>query len=81
MHIIFGNVSFWQVPLLKLLKYFKLKISYVLIAGSELQRNEIANMNHNIAAPRDGLCFPYENIESYNLALGRDNATAEKNKK
>ena len=44
MHIIFGNVSFWQVPLIKLLKYFKLKISYLLIdPGPELQRNEIAN--------------------------------------
>lgn len=44
MHIIFGKVSFWQVPLIKLLKYFKLKISYLLIdSGSELQRNEIAN--------------------------------------
>ena len=44
MYIIFGNVSFWQVPLIKLLKYFKLKISYLLIdSESELQRNEIAN--------------------------------------
>ena len=44
MHIIFGSVSSWQVPLIKLLKYFKLKISYLLIdSESELQRNEIAN--------------------------------------
>ena len=44
MHIIFGNVSFWQVPLIKLLKYFKLKISYLLIdSESECQKNEIAN--------------------------------------
>jgi len=44
MHIIFGNVSFWQVPLIKLLKYFKLKISYLLIdSESEFQKNEIAN--------------------------------------
>ena len=44
MHIIFGNVSFWQVPLIKLLKYFKLKISYLVIdSESEFQKNEIAN--------------------------------------
>ena len=44
MHIIFGSVSSWQVPLIKLLKYCKLNISYLLIdPGPELQRNEIAN--------------------------------------
>lgn len=43
-------------------------------ADPAIYKYYIANMNHNIASPREGLCFPYENIESYNLALGRDNA-------
>tara|TARA_B100001964_G_scaffold132161_1_gene145966 strand:- start:1563 stop:2075 length:513 start_codon:yes stop_codon:yes gene_type:complete len=44
MHIIFGNVNSWQLPLIKLLSYFKFKIYYLLIdSGPKLQRNEIAN--------------------------------------
>jgi len=43
MHIIFEHVSSWQVPLIKLLKYFKFKVSYLYIESkSEFQRNEIA---------------------------------------
>ena len=43
MHIIFGHVSSWQVHLIKLLKYFKFKVSYLYIESkSEFQRNEIA---------------------------------------
>jgi len=43
MHIIFARVSNWQIPLIKLLKFFKFKIFYLYIeAKSEFQRNEIA---------------------------------------
>ena len=44
MHIVFGHVGYWQIPLIKLLKYFKLKVFYVFIESkTEFQRNEIAN--------------------------------------
>ena len=43
MHIIFGNVTFWQVPLMKLLKHLKFEVFYLYIeAKSDLKKNEIA---------------------------------------
>ena len=43
MHIIFGYVSHWQVPILLLLKYFKFEVFYLYInAQSNVKKNEIA---------------------------------------
>ena len=44
MHIIFTHVNYWQLPLIKLLKYFHFKVFYLFIESKqEFQRNEIAN--------------------------------------
>jgi len=43
MHIIFGYVADWQVPILKILKYFKFEVFYLYIsAESDIKKNEIA---------------------------------------
>ena len=43
MYIIFGNVGYWQIPILKILKYFKLNVYYLYIeAKSDVKKNEIA---------------------------------------
>ena len=43
MYIIFGNVGYWQIPILKILKYFKLNVYYLYIAAkSDIKKNEIA---------------------------------------
>ena len=43
MYIIFGNVGYWQIPMLKILKYFKLNVYYLYIeAKSDIKKNEIA---------------------------------------
>ena len=43
MYIIFGNVGYWQIPTLKILKYFKLNVYYLYIeAKSDIKKNEIA---------------------------------------
>ena len=43
MHIIFGNLTFWQIPILKLLKRLKFNVFYLDIAlNSDFKRNEIA---------------------------------------
>ena len=43
MHIIFGNLTSWQMPILKLLKYLKFKVFYLdIVADSDFKRNEIA---------------------------------------
>jgi len=43
MHIIFGYVSHWNIPLLRILKYFKPNVFYLNIdAKTETKKNEIA---------------------------------------
>ena len=43
MHIVFGHVGYWQIPIIKLFKYFKFKVFYIYIESkSKFQRNEIA---------------------------------------
>ena len=43
MHIVFGHVSNCQLPLIRLLKYFKFKVFYIHIESkSEFHKNEIA---------------------------------------
>ena len=43
MHIIFGYVSHWQVPVLRLLKYFKLNVFYLqIVAETKIKKCEIA---------------------------------------
>ena len=43
MHIIFGHVSHWHIPLLKILRYFKFNVFYLYIdAKAERRKNEIA---------------------------------------
>ena len=51
MHIIFGHVTYWQMPLLRILKYLKFKVFYLYIeAKSDIKKNEIATKlkKHNI---------------------------------
>ena len=44
MHIIFGNLTSWQMPILKLLKQLRFKVFYLnIIANSDFKKNEIAN--------------------------------------
>jgi hypothetical protein len=44
MQIIFGHVGYWQVPLIRLLKFFKFKVFYLHIElGSKFQRSETAS--------------------------------------
>ena len=48
MHIIFGYVSYWQVPILRLLNYFKFKIFYLHIdAKTKIKKYEIATKLKN----------------------------------
>ena len=43
MHIVFGHVGYWQIPIIKLFKYFKFKVFYIYIeTKSKFQRYEIA---------------------------------------
>ena len=43
MHIIFGYVTFWNLPIIKILKYFKFDVYYLYIeAKSDFKKNEIA---------------------------------------
>ena len=43
MHVIFGNVSYWQIFILRILKYFKFEVFYLYIdAKSDVKKNEIA---------------------------------------
>jgi len=44
MHIIFGQINRWAVPLLKILRFFKLKVFYLyVVANSVSEKNKIAN--------------------------------------
>ena len=44
MHIIFGNLTFWQIPIIKLLKYIKFKVFYMyILANSDFKKNAIAD--------------------------------------
>ena len=48
MHIIFGHVSYWQVPILRLLKYFKFEVFYLYIdAKTKIKKNDIATKLKN----------------------------------
>jgi len=43
MHIIFGYVAYWQMPILRLLKYFKFEVFYLHIdADTDVKKNKIA---------------------------------------
>ena len=43
MHIIFGQATYWQIPLMIILKSLRLKVYYLCInAKSDLKKNEIA---------------------------------------
>ena len=43
MHIIFGNVTHWQMFILRILKYLKFQVFYIYIeAKSDIKKNEIA---------------------------------------
>ena len=43
MHIIFGQATYWTVPLLKVLKFFKFKVFYLsIVEKSVSKKNEIA---------------------------------------
>ena len=43
MHIIFGNVTHWQMFILRILKYLKFQVFYLYIeAKSDIKKNEIA---------------------------------------
>ena len=43
MHIIFGYISSWHVPILKVLRYFKFNVYYLYInAKTNIKKNEIA---------------------------------------
>ena len=51
MHIIFGNVTHWQMFILRILKYLKFQVFYLFIeAKSDIKKNEIATKlkKHNI---------------------------------
>ena len=44
MQIIFEQINYWQIPLIRMLKFFRLNVFYLNIeSGSEFQRNEIAS--------------------------------------
>ena len=43
MHIIFGYVSYWHIPVLRVLKFFKLNVFYLYVdAKTKIKKNEIA---------------------------------------
>ena len=42
MHIIFGNISYWQIPIMKILRYLKFEVFYLYIEyKSDLKKKEI----------------------------------------
>ena len=44
MHIVFEDLTSWQMPILKLLKYLKFKVFYLdIVADSDFKKNEIAD--------------------------------------
>ena len=44
MHIIFKNVAYWQMPILRILRYFKFNIYYLYVdANSAIKKNKIAS--------------------------------------
>ena len=44
MHIIFGELTSWQIPILRLFKYLKFKVFYLrIVANSDFKKNEIAD--------------------------------------
>ena len=48
MHIIFGYVSYWQAPILRVLRYFKFEVFYLYIdAKTDIKKNEIATKLKN----------------------------------
>ena len=48
MHIIFGKVTYWNMFILSVLKYFKFKVFYLYIyAKTNIKRNEIASKLKN----------------------------------
>ena len=43
MHIIFGELTSWQIPILRLFKFLKFEVFYLFIAAStDLKKNKIA---------------------------------------
>ena len=43
MHIIFGHVGYWHIPLMRIFKFFRFKVFYLFIESkSEFQVNKIA---------------------------------------
>ena len=43
MDIIFGHISYWILPIMRILKFFKLNVYYLYIdANSNSKKNEIA---------------------------------------
>ena len=43
MDIVFGNVTYLSLPIIKILKYFKLNVYYISIKANEIKKIEIAN--------------------------------------
>ena len=44
MHIIFGNVTFWQIPILKILNFFNFRVYYHYInAKTDTKKHKIAS--------------------------------------
>ena len=44
MHIIFGYISFWQLPIMKLLKFLKFEVFYLYLnPKTEANKNKISN--------------------------------------
>tara|TARA_Y100000294_G_C8563633_1_gene339986 strand:- start:264 stop:431 length:168 start_codon:yes stop_codon:yes gene_type:complete len=43
MHIIFGELTSWQIPILRLFKFLKFKVFYLsIVASTDLKKNKIA---------------------------------------
>ena len=43
MHIIFGYIAYWNLPIIRMLRYFKFNVYYLYIdAKSDFKKNEIA---------------------------------------
>ena len=67
MHIIFGHVLPWQVPIMKILKYFNLNVFYLHIdSKTEIKKNKIAiklKKNNIYPLPRSDYLLFYKSRE------------------
>ena len=72
MHIIFGNIVYWQVPILIVLKYLNFNVFYLSIdVKSDLKKNKISIRKYQISIKKVSLKKEYYKINTKNRGPGQ----------